>query len=165
VEKIGIRRTQEAAARADIIVLITDITEVEPDGALIKDLPHGIPVLQVVNKIDLAARAPEIIQGKPYTKVFLSAKNAQGLELLRQAILDMAGWQPSGEGTFVARQRHLEALKQAGDFLDRANLVKDRPELFAEELRQAQQALNMITGEFSADDLLGEIFSRFCVGK
>jgi len=99
------------------------------------------------------------------TRVWLSAKTGAGIDLLREAVLKTIGWQSAGEGLHMARERHLQALKAAREHLQRASGQGQRPELFAEELRLAQDALSSITGEFTADDLLGEIFARFCIGK
>jgi tRNA modification GTPase len=97
--------------------------------------------------------------------VWLSAKTGAGVELLRQAILAAAGWRVAGEGTFMARARHVQALRRAQQPLDRAEVTDGRLELLAEDLRLAQQALGEITGATTPDDLLGEIFSQFCIGK
>ena len=96
--------------------------------------------------------------------IVLSAKSGDGIELLRQELLHIAGWHPA-EDVFIARERHLRALTETGEHLALARRQLPRLELFAEELRLAQQALSSITGAFSADDLLGEIFGRFCIGK
>lgn len=97
--------------------------------------------------------------------VWLSAKTGAGVALLRQTILETVGWRTDGEGLFMARERHVQALRQAGGHLQSAREVGNRLELLAEELRLAQEALGAITGEFTSDDLLGTIFSRFCIGK
>jgi tRNA modification GTPase len=97
--------------------------------------------------------------------VWLSALTGLGVELLREALLKTAGWHSDPETVFSARERHLVALREAGEHLQRAENEVGRLELFAEELRIAQRHLSAITGEFSADDLLGQIFSRFCIGK
>jgi tRNA modification GTPase len=101
--------------------------------------------------------------------VWLSARDGVGIELLRAALLEIAGWQGGGEGLYLARERHLAALRTAKENLataaDHANQQAQSLDLFAEELRLAQEALNSITGAFSSDDLLGVIFSRFCIGK
>ena len=99
------------------------------------------------------------------TSVYLSAKTGAGVDLLRDELLAVAGWQQGAEDLFMARERHLVALRRAAQHATLAGEHFARPELFAEELRLAQEQLNSITGEFAADDLLGEIFSRFCIGK
>jgi tRNA modification GTPase len=127
-----------------------------------------MPRLVVRNKIDLTAEPPALTHDGDTTHVALSAKTGVGMEALEQALLEIAGWQDS-EDTFIARARHLQALEAGATHLAaaRAELETAPPalELFAENLRLAQNALAEITGEFSADDLLGAIFSRFCIGK
>jgi tRNA modification GTPase len=177
VERIGIARTWEAVAQADVVL---HLVAAGADGCVSNDvlaaaiagrLPAGVPVLRVVNKVDLAgmpARLERDIAGRPVA-VWLSAREGQGLELLREALLELGGWQSAGESVFIARERHLAALRAAQAHLDRAAERAgqgDRQlDLLAEELRLAQERLGEITGEFSADDLLGVIFSRFCIGK
>ena len=130
-------------------------------------MPAGVPVLQVWNKRDQAT--PEALALCAPDDVVLSAKQGEGLADLRQRLLALAGWQPAAEGLFMARERHVQALHQVAAHLAAADdCLAQRAahlDLMAEELRLAQQALGAITGEFSADDLLGEIFSRFCIGK
>jgi tRNA modification GTPase len=132
-------------------------------------VPAGVPTLRVVNKIDLTGvAAPGRVEAAP-PEVWLSARDGVGIELLRAALLEIAGWQGGGEGLYLARERHLAALRTAKENLataaDHANQQAQSLDLFAEELRLAQEALNSITGAFSSDDLLGVIFSRFCIGK
>ncbi len=164
VERLGIERTWAALAQADVALLLVDAVHgVGPqEQAIIGRLP-AIPLITVHNKIDLAAEAPRVAaDGR---EVWLSAKTGAGIDLLRGQLLAAAGWRPVGEGAFMARGRHLEALRRAGRHLEQARAAAERLELLAEELRLAQEALNEITGEFSADDLLGRIFSQFCIGK
>jgi len=167
VEKIGIARTWQAIEKADLVLLLIDATSGEKpeDRAILEKLPQRLPCLRVMNKIDLAGHRPasETVESAPL--VWLSAKTGAGLELLRAALLEVVGWHSTGEGAFMARARHLQALNQAHGILQRAATLGKRPELLAEELRLAQEELSSITGEFTADDLLGEIFSRFCIGK
>lgn len=172
VEKIGIARTRSAIEKADLALLLIDhrfgVTPM--DRAILDSLPTELPVIHVHNKIDLLNGLPQIKDEKDPSEIHLSAKTGAGIALLRQKLLDMVGWQPHsmGEGIFMARHRHLQALTEAGERLkSAAELIERRIqlELLAEELRLAQQTLSSITGEFSADDLLGEIFSRFCIGK
>jgi tRNA modification GTPase len=130
----------------------------------------GVPLIRVFNKIDLLKEVPRIKEEKGKLEIYLSAKTGAGIELLRQQLLRIVGWQQHStcEGLFMARRRHLWALAEAKKHLERAIILteeKTQPELLAEELRLVQQTLSSITGEFSADDLLGEIFSRFCIGK
>ena len=131
-------------------------------------MPSRLPCITVFNKIDLAGQPPERREDAEGTAIFLSAKAHQGVELLRQELLRVAGWHQT-EDVFIARERHLRALSSARDHVAHARAVVSGPlpalELFAEELRLAQQSLGEITGEFTADDLLGVIFSRFCIGK
>ena len=108
-------------------------------------------------------------QAEAAGELVISAKQGDGLEALRQRLLQLAGWEHAGDGLFMARERHLQALRRVGEHLgvahEHLSLQAEHLDLLAEELRLAQQALGEITGEFSADDLLGEIFSRFCIGK
>jgi tRNA modification GTPase len=168
VEKIGIARAWEAIERSDLVVLLVDATQGEAaaDRDILARLPATLPRLRVMNKIDLLNRAPSLEKGSSGVTIWLSAKTGAGVGLLRSALLDTVGWHAgTGEGVFMARERHLHSLQQAEEYLDRAALQLENLELFAEELRLAQQALGTITGEFTPDDLLGEIFSRFCIGK
>jgi len=163
VERIGIARTWEAVHQASVALLLVDaqhgITAAERD--IIAALPGTLPLLTVHNKIDLGLDT----HGRRGNDLYLSAKTGEGVDVLRTELLKIAGWQPEGEGVFMARDRHLLALAQAARHIEQARQSGDRLEFFAEELRLAQNALSTITGEFSADDLLGQIFSRFCIGK
>ena len=172
VEKSGIARTHAAIKKADLTLLLIDSRYglTDADQQILQSLPAGLPLLTVFNKIDLLSESARIEKepGKPI--VHLSAKTGAGLESLRMKMLEIIGWQSNiaGEGIFLARQRHLQALNKAKTHLDNAiSWVENgrQLELLAEELRLAQTALSSITGEFTADDLLGEIFSRFCIGK
>ena len=167
VEVLGISRTWEMIERADVALLIVEAgTGVVPeDEGILSRLPDRVSRIVVHNKLDLAKGTPSlIVEGKDRV-VWLSAKTGEGLDLLRAAMLELAGWQPGGEDVFMARARHLDALVRSARNLARAREVISRSELFAEELRLAQKELSSIIGEFVADDLLGEIFSRFCIGK
>ena len=130
-----------------------------------------MPVLQVWNKQDQCDEATlaAVLREQPDDALGISAKHGAGLEALRRRLLEIAGWEQPGDGLFMARERHLQALRRVHEHLQAAHgLLAARGEhldLLAEELRLAQQALGEITGEFTADDLLGEIFSRFCIGK
>jgi tRNA modification GTPase len=119
----------------------------------------------VVNKIDLTNLGPSRRSTDSVVEVQVSAKTGAGMSLVRDIILEAAGWVPQEEGVFLARARHVDALGQAAEHLRLAEDCYGQLELFAEELRLAQTAIARITGEFTADDLLGEIFSRFCIGK
>jgi len=164
VERLGIERTWAAIAEADIAVLLVDAMHgVGPaEAAILARLP-SVPVLTVHNKIDLAAE-PARLSGDG-SEIWLSARRGEGIDLLRHRLLELAGWQASAETGFIARRRHLTALAEAATHLAEAAAARAQLELFAESLRLAQAALARITGEFSADDLLGEIFSSFCIGK
>ncbi len=167
VETIGIARTWEAIGRADVLLLVVDARAgvTAADRSVIARLPEKLKAVTVFNKIDLTgepSRAQESAEG---WRVHLSAKTGEGIEALRRALLVLAGWHSGGEDIFMARERHLDALGRTAEALERAGRSADQSELFAEELRLAQRELNSITGEFTADDLLGEIFSRFCIGK
>lgn len=166
VEQMGIARTRSTIQKADAILLMLDANHgiSADDHKILAELPVNTPRLYIFNKIDLLHEMARIetIDGNEY--IYLSAKTGTGIELLRDKLLALVGWHQEA-GVFMARERHLSALRQAWKHLDNASTEGGRAELFAEELRLAQDALNEITGEFSSDDLLGEIFSRFCIGK
>ena len=166
VEKIGIQRAWREIQHADLALLIMDATVglTEADLQILAELPENLKRVLIFNKIDILERVPKDIQAGNGTEIWLSAKTGQGFDLLRTALLRSIGWQSTQEGVFVARERHLQALREASDSLSQAS-ESGSLELIAEELRLAQQAFENITGKFSADDLLGEIFSRFCIGK
>jgi len=167
VEKIGIARTWTAIERADLVILLIDATRGEDaaDQEILAQLPAGLPCIKVMNKIDLLQRSPEVDRNGGARIVWLSARTGAGVDLLREAVLEAVGWQTHGEGLFMARERHVQALRQADTHLEHADQHRSQHDLFAEDLRQAQKAMEAITGEYSSDDLLGEIFSRFCIGK
>lgn len=164
VERMGIARTWAAVEKAGIALLLVDSQHGlgEEERAIIARLPQGIARITVHNKIDLSGEAPRRQDGP---EIWLSAKTGEGVGLLRKELLASAGWRPAGEGGFMARQRHLDALARAQSRLSAAQQLSAQLDLQAEELRLAQEALSEITGEFTPDDLLGEIFSRFCIGK
>ncbi|WP_313952485.1 tRNA uridine-5-carboxymethylaminomethyl(34) synthesis GTPase MnmE [Accumulibacter sp.] len=166
IERIGIARSWQEIARADVVVLLVDARSGvgEADRAILAKLPNHLARLTVHNKIDLAARGPACHDDADGVTVALSAKSGEGIDLLRQVLLRIAGWQPT-EDVFLARERHLRALAVTRAHIDQARERLPLLDLFAEELRLAQLALATITGDFSADDLLGEIFGRFCIGK
>jgi tRNA modification GTPase len=170
VESIGIARTWTAVARADLALVVADARDRgEVQDVVASRLDPALPHIVVHNKIDLSGDAPRRIAEGGTRGVWLSAKTGAGIELLQEAILDVAGVHEDMEGTFLARSRHIQALAAGERSLGAAvaHLAARKPplELVAEELRGAQEALSAITGKFSADDLLGEIFSRFCIGK
>jgi tRNA modification GTPase len=167
VEKIGIARTWSAIQQANAALLLIDAVKgVAPaDLEIIAKLPPGLPLLRIFNKVDLLDQEPKAIVAEGCVDIYLSAKTGAGVDLLHDHLLRVVGWQPSGEGVFMARERHLSALREAKARLTLAAASNGGVEIFAEELRLAQNALSSITGEFTSDDLLGEIFSRFCIGK
>ncbi len=170
VESIGIERTWAAIERADLALIVTDARDAQGRaGSLEARLPPALQRIEARNKIDLSGDTPRVTRDGARRTVWLSAKTGAGVELLEDAILEVAGVHEDMEGTFLARARHLHALATAASHLDAGatQLAVTPPalELVAEELRGAQAALSAITGKFSADDLLGEIFSRFCIGK
>jgi tRNA modification GTPase len=167
VERRGIARTWSEIGRADVVLLLVDARAgvTRQDIELVARIPKGVRRLFVHNKIDLVGEEPRVRNGETATELHLSAKTGAGTELLRAELLSVAGWEQGAEDLFMARERHLVALRQAYQHAVRAGEHFEQPELFAEELRLAQVRLNSITGEFVADDLLGEIFSRFCIGK
>ena len=159
VERLGMARTRAEMARADLVLVVLEAGRLEAPDA---PLPEGAARITVINKIDLLAGMPA---GREGDAVRVSAKTGAGLDALRGAILEAAGWNARGETVFLARARHLRALYEARTRLEAAAAQQAQWEFFAEELRLAQDALGAITGRVSADELLGEIFSRFCIGK
>jgi tRNA modification GTPase len=173
VEQIGIARAWEAIAQADAVLFLHDLTrqktpeyianDQEISRAMCQKLPKEVPVIDLWNKADA------VVEATIPAGLALSAKTGLGLDTLRQRLLQLAGWQPATEGLFMARARHVEALKQGHKHLELAQLhlvtSSKALELLAEELRLAQNTFNQITGEFSSEDLLGVIFSSFCIGK
>ena len=174
VEQIGIERAWDQIRQADAVLFLHDLTRCDQaayqadDAAIAAALPEGVAVLHVGSKRDQVGGALAQ-QRLPASALALSAKSGEGLSELRQRLLQMAGWQPASEGVFMARERHLQALARVDNHLTQAQqwlgAQAEHLDLLAEELRLAQHALGEITGEFTADDLLGEIFSRFCIGK
>jgi tRNA modification GTPase len=170
VEQEGIRRTWQEIEQADCVLLMIDDRQgfTGKDQAILDQLPSHLPVTQIFNKIDLSQLQPKMESKDNKTDIWLSAKNKSGIELLRDHLKDVVGYQNIGEGGFMARRRHLDALEKALQHVKngKEQLSDYRAgELLAEDLRQAQNCLNEITGEFGSDDLLGRIFSSFCIGK
>jgi len=187
VERIGIGRSWQAIGQADVVIFLHDLTRIdEPayraaDEAIRARLPAGVPVLPVFNKADMAGKAAKTNsadkadpgeaapQGTADDALRLSARTGEGIDALRRALLRQAGWQPAAEGLLIARTRHVHALQRARAHLAAAQAHAAQSdqalELLAEELRLAHTALGEITGEFGTEDLLGEIFGRFCIGK
>jgi len=165
VEQEGVKRAKQMIEKADRVLFVVDIND--DDKTVLETLPKGIGVTTIINKIDMENRSTEIIESQE-TKIYLSAKTGDGIDLLKQHLKNCMGYQQKTEGQFIARRRHLDAIDNAEQHLKIAdkNLHQlQAGELLAEELRFAQQALSSITGEFSSDDLLGRIFSDFCIGK
>jgi len=167
VEKIGIARTYRATETANIALILVDASHGigKEEKSILDRLPQEIVKIWVHNKIDVSKESPAIIEKDGNTHIYLSAKSGLGLELLKAQLLKIAGYQASGEGVFMARARHLQALSDVEEHLNTASAQINSAELVAEELRLAQESLSTITGEFTPDDLLGEIFSKFCIGK
>jgi tRNA modification GTPase len=167
VERIGIARTWQEIERADVVVRLVDVRAglTDADAAIDARLPAGVERITVFNKVDLLGRQPERTEDAAGISLYLSAKADQGIGLLRDELLRVAGWHRHGEDVILARERHLIALREALARVEAALDARHALELMAEELRLAQEAVNEITGEFTPDDLLGVIFSRFCIGK
>ncbi|HEY9396573.1 MAG TPA: tRNA uridine-5-carboxymethylaminomethyl(34) synthesis GTPase MnmE [Burkholderiales bacterium] len=165
VERIGIARTWSEIQRADVLLLLVDARAgvTAKDLRIVAQLPEGLQRLIVYNKLDLVEdRGGASLDAD---SVQVSAKTGEGIESLRDRLQAIAGWQANTEDVYLARERHLVALNETALCLERAAEAVGQAELMAEELRLAQVALGRITGVFTADDLLGEIFSRFCIGK
>jgi tRNA modification GTPase len=167
VEKIGIARTYQAIETAHIALLLLDAAHGigEEERLILERLPAEITKVWVHNKIDVSAEKPQVLERDNETHVFLSAKTGNGLGGLKTHLLALVGYQQNLEGVFMARARHMGALNKVRQHLRSAGEQINQAELVAEELRLAQESLSTITGEFTPDDLLGEIFSRFCIGK
>jgi tRNA modification GTPase len=170
VEQEGIRRAWIEIQTADRVLLMIDDCRgvTDEERRLHARLPVPEDVIVIVNKIDLTGRPSGVQQGPWGPEISLSAKSGEGVDMLCRHLKECMGFNSTGEGGFMARRRHLQAIERAGASLERARYqlkVMHAGELMAEELRIAQAALSEITGEFTSDDLLGEIFSSFCVGK
>lgn len=172
IEKEGVKRAWDQIKQADRILLVVDSQDLSALDDLLsqltKNMPSTIPVTIILNKIDLCNMPADVATHQHYSTVSLSAKNQEGLDLLESHLLDRMGYDSTLEGTFIARARHVDAIKRAQQHVltgEHCLNTQRAGELLAEELRLAQQALSEITGAFSADDLLGEIFSSFCLGK
>lgn len=172
VEQIGIARAWDAIAQADAVLFVHDLTRLHQadytvaDAQIAAQLPAHVPVLHIGNKVDIAQNQPDPAQSD---WLHISAQTGMGIDALRQSLLQLVGWQAMPEGTFMARQRHVQALEQVHTHILQAQQLMQHPDLpldlLAEELRLAQNSLNTITGEFTSEDLLGEIFNSFCIGK
>ncbi|WP_432742956.1 tRNA uridine-5-carboxymethylaminomethyl(34) synthesis GTPase MnmE [Methylobacter sp. G7] len=167
IEQEGIRRAHQEIKNADKILLLIDAREPEIESIL-KTLPSGGNITQVYNKIDLLGIEPEIKQTESGSQIYLSIKTGNGMALLKQHLKQSVGFNEATDNVFIARRRHIEALNKGHEFVDSALSQlrgSQAGELVAEDLRQAQNSLAEITGKFTSDDLLGKIFSSFCIGK
>ncbi len=167
VEKEGIKRARDAIAQADVVLLMYDAQDQTPDFSILPDAIDAKKLLIIKNKIDLTGEAVNRQVEQNKTQLSICTKDTQGIDLLRQELADMAGFDSGAEGVVLARKRHIIALEESLNAIDNALIQLDGGaiELMAEDLRHAGQAMASITGEFSSDDLLGEIFSSFCIGK
>ena len=167
IEQEGIRRAYTEINNADVVLLVFDTKDELPDFSILPDLVKNKPIICIRNKIDLLNTKSEVNKLGNQLEVCLSAKNGDGVDLLRKALAQFAGLNSGGEGVFLARKRHIDSIDQTLIYIDSAieQLEGGASELVAEDLRQAGMSLGQITGEFSSDDLLGEIFSSFCIGK
>jgi tRNA modification GTPase len=167
VEREGVRRARAQLDQADLVLWVYDAAE-GPDLLTRESLPDRIPVTRIRNKIDLLGALPGIAEVETGPEIALSATAGLGLDLLRSHLKQRAGLGALPEGAFVARRRHIDALRRGLDYLESAALALSRAagaELVAEDLHQAQHAFGEITGRFTSEDLLGRIFSTFCIGK
>ena len=167
IEQEGIRRAHTEINNADVVLLVYDAKDKLADLSILPEAVKNKPIIYIRNKIDLLKAKAEIKEVENQTEVSLSAKNGDGIDLLRQALSEAAGYKPDGEGVFLARKRHILSIKLTLNYVNSSieQLEGGASELVAEDLRQAGMSLGTITGEFSSDDLLGEIFSSFCIGK
>lgn len=167
VEKFGIARTWASLETANIALLLVDAAHgiTEAEKSILERLPQEIRKIWVHNKIDVTQEAAQVEEKDQATHIYISAKTGLGVDLLKAQLLKLAGYQNNSEGVFMARARHLQALTEVETHLNSAQIQINSAELVAEELRLAQESLSSITGEFTPDDLLGEIFSKFCIGK
>ena len=167
IEQEGIRRANMEIKNADIILLVYDSNDSEFDLTILPDSVKDKPKILVRNKIDLVGLKPSVQKVDHVLEIAISAKNGEGVDLLQDALSEFAGLNATAEGVFLARKRHINAIEETLVFISNAidQLKQGSSELVAEDLRQAGLQLSQITGEFSSDDLLGEIFSSFCIGK
>lgn len=168
IEKIGIERTWREIHQADLALFVIDASEgiSEADAMILRDRwPEKLNKIFLFNKIDLTNQLAVSTSSADGLRVYLSAKTGAGVDLLRESVLKSMGWHPITDGAFSARERHRQGLYRADQALGRASATSSNTELMAEELRAAQHAFSELTGEFTSDDLLGEIFSNFCIGK
>ena len=162
IEQEGVRRAHDQINQADRILFVVE-AGVAPDSSMLETLPSHVPITTVLNKSDLHVNA-----AAGEDSILVSAKSGQGIAELRRHLCACAGYEKTSEGALMARRRHIDALLKAQTNIKDAHtnlILHGAGELAAEELRLAQDQINQITGEFTSDDLLGEIFSRFCIGK
>ena len=167
VEQMGVARSWQEIERADVVLHLLDarVGMTPEDREIASRLPHDVEQIVLYNKCDLIDCFPARAEEKGRLSLWISAKTGAGIDILKSELLRVAGWQDGMEDVFLARERHLIALEKALMHLMEAATRTERLELLAEELRLAQEALSQISGEFTPDDLIGEIFSRFCIGK
>ena len=167
IEQEGIRRAHKEINNADLVLLVYDSRDSELDLTILPDSVKDKPKIVIKNKIDLVDLKPRIHKVSNLMEIAISAKNGEGIDLVRGALSEFAGLNSSIEGVFLARKRHINAIEVTLVFISNAieQLEQGSSELVAEDLRQAGLQLSQVTGEFSSDDLLGEIFTSFCIGK
>ncbi len=167
IEQEGIRRAHKEINNADLVLLVYDSRDSELDLTILPDSVKDKPKIVIKNKIDLVDLKPRIHKVDNLMEIAISAKNGEGIDLVRGALSEFAGLNSSIEGVFLARKRHINAIEETLVFISNAieQLEQGSSELVAEDLRQAGLQLSKVTGEFSSDDLLGEIFTSFCIGK
>ena len=167
VEQEGIRRAHAEIDNADVVLLVYDARDKAADHSILPFEVVNKPIIEIRNKIDLVGEQTEMQKNENYSSISLSAKLGDGLDLLKQSLADVVGYHPVGNGLVLARKRHIMAIEATLEFVENAThqLEASASELVAEDLRQASISLGSITGEFTSDDLLGEIFSSLCIGK
>jgi tRNA modification GTPase len=168
IEQEGVRRAWKEIEKCDRLLYVIDSQNNEelPDD-IQQQLPDNIGLSVVFNKTDLSGKDNRVIEKEFYTEIYLSARSGEGMDFLRQHLKHCMGYERRTEGQFIARRRHITAIKNAAGHMNKASecLLGNASELLAEELKMAQQELSSITGDFSSDDLLGRIFADFCIGK
>lgn len=167
VEREGIRRARAEIEKADRVLLLIDARGPEEGESLLESLPAALPVTRLYNKIDLTGQPAGFVERPDGPAIYLSALTGEGIDILLRHLKSVMGYDSEAEGVFIARRRHLDALARARTSIESAvtQLQFRASELLAEDLRAAQNALSEITGEFTSEDLLGRIFSSFCIGK
>ena len=167
IEQEGIRRAHIEINNADVVLLVYDAIDKSPDLSILPSEIQTKPVICIKNKIDLVKEKSKITKFDSYSDISLSAKTNAGIDMLKKLLSEFAGFKPDSDSVFLARKRHILAIERTLEYINSAEdqLKGGASELVAEDLRQAGMSLGAITGEFSSDDLLGEIFSSFCIGK